>query len=185
MNERPLTAIAHDALCEVLHGDDRAIDATVGNGHDTLFLAGRVGPHGHVIGFDIQPAALAAARSRLSAAGLDANATLLACGHERLGVEIPPDWVGTVAAVMFNLGYLPGGDKGLITRADTTLAALRQALPVLRIGGLISLMVYPGHPGADAEVRVVDDWLAQIGDQYRVTCHASPGPNLYLIERLR
>ncbi|MCB1728304.1 MAG: hypothetical protein KDI22_12835 [Gammaproteobacteria bacterium] len=52
------------------------------------------------------------------------------------------------------------------------------------MGGLISLMVYPGHPGADTEVQVVEDWLAQIGDQCRVTCHASPGPNLYLITRL-
>ena len=81
-----------------------------------------------VIGFDIQQAALNAANARLIAAGLDANVTLLSCGHERLGENLPPDWHGSVSAVMFNLGYLPGGDKRLITHADTTLAALQQAL---------------------------------------------------------
>ena len=181
---RPLTAIAHDALSGMLDCGDRAVDATVGNGHDTLFLASRLAPDGQVIGFDIQQAALNAANARLIAAGLDANVTLLSCGHERLGENLPPDWHGSVSAVMFNLGYLPGGDKRLITHADTTLAALQQALSVLRIGGLISLMVYPGHPGADAEVRAVLGWLAQIGRRGRVTHHSSPGPALYLIERL-
>ncbi|MCW9078222.1 MAG: methyltransferase domain-containing protein [Gammaproteobacteria bacterium] len=178
-----LTALAQQAVREGLGDGALAIDATVGNGHDTLFLAGRVAPQGHVIGFDIQRLALEKTRARLFAAGLEAAATLHFCGHERMLEKIPPDWSGRVSAVMFNLGYLPGGDKTRITQAETTISALDQALALLSIGGLISLLLYRGHAGAETDA--VLGWLDQLGPRYRIRSQDSPGPLLYLIERLR
>lgn len=179
-----LTTLAQEAVAKTLSDGSLAIDATVGNGHDTLFLADSVAPNGHVIGFDVQPRALEGTRARLEAAGLAAVVTLHLCGHEDMAQRIPGDWHGRVSAVMFNLGYLPGGDKGLVTNPATTVSALGQAAPLLRTGGLISLLVYRGHPGADAEADAVLAWLHGLGASHRVSRHDSPGPVLYLVERL-
>jgi len=181
---QPLTMLAQEAVGRVLEDGALAIDATVGNGHDTLFLADRLAPGGQVIGFDIQPRALEGTRARLEAAGLDAVATLHLCGHENMSQRVPGDWHGRVSAVMFNLGYLPGGDKGLTTSPASTLGALDQAVSLLRTGGLVSLLVYRGHPGARAEADAILAWLDGLGTAHRVTCHDSPGPVLYLVERL-
>ncbi len=183
MTRAPLTRIAHEALAQHLRDGDLAVDATVGNGHDTLFLAQQVGPSGRVIGFDVQGAALEAARRRLDDAGLLPGVTLYQLGHEQLAETLPAAWHGRVAAMTFNLGYLPGGDKGLITRAATTLPALRQALALLGQGGLLSLLVYRGHRGADDEAGAVAEWVSDLDVNYRVAVYDSPGPLLYLIER--
>ncbi len=185
MTQRPLTTLAQQAVAAVLGPGGLAVDATVGNGHDTLFLARRVAPRGRVFGFDIQPAALAGARRRLAAAGLEGAVELALCGHERMAERLPGAWHGRVAAVMFNLGYLPGADKSLVTRPDTTLAALDQAVALLRPGGVLSLMLYRGHAGAPREVAAVEDWLSRLDRGLRLASHDSPGPVLHLIERPR
>lgn len=183
-NPRPLTEQAQTAVAAVLKQGGRAIDATMGNGHDTLFMAHRVAPGGKVIAFDIQEQALQKTREKLIAAHLEPVVELHRCGHEQMGSRVPPDWAGRVAAVMFNLGYLPGGDKRLITRAATTCSALEQALALLQAGGLLSLMLYRGHAGADQESAAVQDWIDGLGHAYRVNRLESPGPLLFLIERL-
>jgi len=182
---RALTKLAQQTVAKVLQPGARAIDATMGNGHDTLFMARLVAPHGQVIAFDIQPNAIANTRAKLLASQLNAVAELHLCGHEHLLAHVPAGWAGTCAAVMFNLGYLPGGDKTLITRADTTVSALQQALTLPAAGGLISLMLYRGHAGASPETDAVHHWLEVLDSRYRVSHHESPGPVLYLIERRR
>ncbi|MCG6965201.1 MAG: methyltransferase domain-containing protein [Chromatiaceae bacterium] len=184
MRPRPLTQLAQQSLRELLRPGDRVIDATLGNGHDTLFLARQVAPGGRVVGFDVQQRALEQTRARLADAGLDGVVSLQLGGHERMVAGVPADWHGQVAAVMFNLGYLPGADKALTTRAATTVAALDQAASLLRIGGQISLLVYRGHAGGADEASAVAGWLGRLGACYRVTRHDSPGPLLFLIERL-
>lgn len=183
MPRRPLTAIAHTAVAGVLGAGDLAIDATVGNGHDTLFLAGQVHPGGRVAGFDIQADALQAARTRLRDAGLEEGVTLYARGHERLVDSVPADWRERVGAVMFNLGYLPGGDKRRVTRAATTLAAFDQACSLLRRGGLVTLLVYRGHAGGSDEAAAVAARLDRLSSDFAVTTEDSPGPVLYLVSR--
>lgn len=183
MRQARLTGVAHAALGAVLRPGDCAVDATVGNGHDALFMARCVGPGGRVIGFDVQEAALAATRQAARDAGLAGLLELHLCGHEAMARVIEPALAGTVAAVTFNLGYLPGGDKSILTRPDTTTAALQQAAALLRPGGLISLLVYRGHPGAAAEVAAVDAWLGGLGPGWQVARHDSPGPVLHLIDR--
>jgi SAM-dependent methyltransferase len=175
--------MAHAALGAVLRPGDCAVDATLGNGHDALFMARRVGPSGRVIGFDVQEAALAATRQAAGRSGLAGVLELHLCGHESMARVLGPALAGRVAAVTFNLGYLPGSDKSVITRPHTTNAALEQAATLLRPGGLVSLLVYRGHAGAAAEVEAVEDRLDCLGAGWQVTRHESPGPVLYLVER--
>ncbi len=146
---------------------DTVVDATVGNGHDTLFLARLAGPGGRVIGYDVQPTALATTRARLAAAGLAAELHL--GSHAAMLDDVPAG----VAAVMFNLGYLPGGDKRVTTRSAETLAALAAALELVRVGGGITLVCYPGHPGGAEEAAAVGAWAAGLPSRQfcAVRCH--------------
>lgn len=168
---------------------DTAIDATVGNGIDTVFLSKAVGPSGRVFGFDIQERALNKTRKRLADRKAPDNTTLFLAGHERMTEMIPRNVHGQVAAAMFNLGYLPGGDETVITRAATTCAAIDAALPLLRQGGLISLTMYTGHPGGREEANAVATHCAAIPKEtarvVRCTMHNHPEAQveLLLVER--
>lgn len=153
---------AHQLLIDVLQPSDIAIDATVGNGHDTLFLAQQVGEQGKVYGFDIQQRALDSAWQRLEQAGVSAQVSLYHAGHETMGFMVPESAQGRVKVVMFNLGYLPGGDKGRTTAASTTLAALQAALMMLAPGGVISLLAYTGHPGGREEAELLKAWATSL-----------------------
>lgn len=180
---RPLTALAQEAVGRFLVAGSLAIDATAGNGHDTLFLAQRVGPNGRVVAFDIQATALYKTRARLDEAGLQARLTCHHCNHDRLLEQLPGDWAGRVSAVMFNLGYLPGADKTVVTQAGSTVRALDQALTALRPGGLLSLLLYRGHAGAQEETDAVEAWSEALSPEHRRQVQESPGPVLYLIEK--
>jgi SAM-dependent methyltransferase len=158
-----LTQLAHEIAAGVLRPGDFAVDATAGNGHDTEFLAQAVGAWGRVVAFDVQETALAATRKRLEARGLDRRVALVLAGHEAMAEHLPQDWRGKVGAVFFNLGYLPGGDRGKVTRGETTLRALDAAVAWLRAEGLLSVVVYPGHPGGTEEAQAVRRWLAGVG----------------------
>lgn len=149
------TALAHRLVQEVLRPGDGAIDATAGNGHDTVFLAERVGDAGKVLAFDVQAEAIAAARARVEAAGFTGRVEFFEASHASIPRHAAP---GSVAAVMFNLGYFPGGDHAVITRTGETLAALEAALVVLKPGGILTVVCYPGHPGGDEESMAVTAW---------------------------
>lgn len=158
-----------------LHAGDVAVDATVGNGHDTLFLARAVADQGQVYGFDIQQQALDSAWQRLDAAGLAQRVHLYHAGHETLLLQLPASLHGKVKVIMFNLGYLPGGDKQRTTASATTLAALQQALHLLAPGGLLSVMAYTGHPGGREEAEVVKAWTRGLAQPpWHVAIHCPP-----------
>ncbi len=178
---------------------DIAIDATLGNGHDTLFLCRLVGCNGHVYGFDIQADAIASTRERLTAAGIpDAAYTLLHRDHAQLQaaltdpsqLALPAARIrGQVAAVMFNLGYLPGGEHRLVTRPDTTIAALDAALQLIRVGGIVTAVVYPGHAGGAEEANAVETWSGALSQEhfqtisYRLLNQRNDPPRVIAIER--
>lgn len=172
-------------LCE----GDYAIDATVGRGYDTAWLAEKVGPTGRVLGFDIQAEAIAHARERLETAGFSDRVTLIHAGHETLQDHV--EAVPLVKAFMFNLGFLPKGDPTQVTRPQTTFDALTQAFPRLAQGGLISVAVYPGHPGGAAEAEAVLAWadsldtnLAEMAT-YTPLKTRQPSPWLLVVSRRR
>lgn len=179
------TEMAHLLMHQSLNAGDWALDATVGNGHDALFLAKCVGPSGRVFGFDVQAAAIAQTAKRVED---HPQVTLFQAGHETLEAHLPKD--GQLAGVMFNLGYLPGAPREIMTGADTTLAALGQALARLKIGGLLTLVLYPGHAGGDHEAEAVRAFAKNLGEecvvaQFRRFNAERPAPELIAIERTR
>ena len=158
---------AHDLIVDVLEQGDAAVDATLGNGHDTLFLARCVGRDGKVFGFDVQQAAVGNAGKRLDDAGVDSCCYALFCeSHADMALHITTK----VKAVMFNLGYLPGGDKKIITQAHSTVAALSAAIESLSCGGILTVMCYPGHDGGADEADLVTNFVDELDeDDWRVT----------------
>jgi len=148
---------------------DWALDATAGQGRDTLFLARCVGPSGRVYGFDIQPAALESARHLLARAGQLTQARLILGDHARLAERLPASCRGKIKGMMVNLGYLPGSDRRIRTRLDSTLAALCAMPELLASGGRLSVVAYTGHPGGIEEAEAVRRWAHTLaGEGYHV-----------------
>ena len=162
--QRPLTRLAQEAVAAVLQPGDVAIDATVGNGFDSCFLAEQVGPAGRVVGFDVQQSAIEATQKRLAAHDLS-NVQLHLESHEHLARHVESQ---TVAAVMFNLGYLPKSDHAIITMAETSAAAIAEALSVLRPGGILTVLSYRGHEGGMEEFRAVERLFSGLADRYHL-----------------
>ncbi len=180
------TELAHLLMRQSLKAGDRVIDATTGNGHDTLLLAELVGPTGRVFGFDVQEEALASTARRVD--GLP-QVTLIHAGHETLAEHLRANGQDRLAAAMFNLGYLPGAPKDIMTRTETTLAGLQQALAHLATQGIVTLVLYPGHPGGAEEAAAVRSYTRGLNEDFAVTRYArinasAPAPELLVIERL-
>ncbi len=165
-----------------------AVDATAGNGNDAVFLARLVTPGGTVHCFDIQPQALARTRELLEREELAHAARFHEVGHERLLETIAGDR-GRIAAVVFNLGFLPGGDEAVITKPETTIAALEAAKEALAPDGAISVVCYAGHPGGGEEAARVQTWCEALDfDAWRALRYElvnKPGGaiRLFFIER--
>ena len=150
--------LAAEILRAVLAPGDRAIDATMGNGHDTALLCSLVGPEGRIYAFDVQPAALEATRRRLAEEGLAGQAELFLLGHEHMREAVGEP----VKAIVFNLGWLPGGDHRITTLTATTLPAIQQALALLLPMGVLVICVYPGHPEGEREQEMVTRLLSSL-----------------------
>lgn len=134
---------------------DWALDGTAGNGHDTLFLVNLVGDGGKVFAFDVQQAALDKTLTRLEATGVAHRCEFCLGGHELLEDELPKACKGRLKAGMFNFGYLPGGDKNIITKTKTSLEAIRCLLDYMSPGGVLSLHLYAGHSGGAGETKAL------------------------------
>ncbi|WP_339195485.1 class I SAM-dependent methyltransferase [Solibacillus sp. FSL R5-0449] len=136
---------------------DIAVDATAGNGYDTLFLANLVGDDGYVYAFDVQKEAVDATLHRLLDHALEHRAIVLKDGHENVANYIHKP----VSAAIFNLGYLPGSNHEIVTKPNTTIQAIESLLKLLKVGGMIVLVVYHGHEGGkderDEVIRYVSD----------------------------
>ena len=178
--KRPLE-MAHDFLAQVITQEDIVVDATMGNGHDTLFLAKLAK---QVYAFDIQEQALEKTSQRLQEAGLT-NAELILQGHETVD-----QFVREVKAAIFNLGYLPSADKSIITQPQTTIEALDKLCQILVKGGRIAIMIYYGHEGGDIERDAVMDFVSHLPQEeytaaiYRTLNQINNPPFLVMIEKL-
>ena len=182
-----LLELAHASIQRAVTPGSLVIDATAGNGHDTLFLAKLVGPTGLVLAFDIQPDALEKTRTALEQANLATQVRLFLTSHENIALclqgnamppstgqlatsltaKTPPDPAlyltarPQVRAAMFNLGFLPNSAKEIATRPSTTLAALIGLLPAMLPGAALSIHCYSGHDGGKEESKAVLDWAAR------------------------
>lgn len=149
---------AHE-LCEnLVHEGDTVIDATMGNGNDTLFLARLVGPTGKVHAFDIQRLALERTREKLTHENVMEQCELIQDGHEHLDQYVKEP----VKLVIFNLGYLPKGDHTIGTRAETTIAAVEKSLEILRNDGMIIIIIYYGGDSGFEERDTILDYLSRM-----------------------
>ena len=178
--KRPLE-MAHDFLAQVITQEDIVVDATMGNGHDTLFLAKLAK---QVYAFDIQEQALEKTSQRLQEADLT-NVELILQGHETVD-----QFVREVKAAIFNLGYLPSADKSIITQPQTTIEALDKLCQMLVKGGRIAIMIYYGHEGGDIERDAVIDFVSHLPQEeytaaiYRTLNQINNPPFLVMIEKL-
>ena len=152
---------SHFLMERHISSGDRVIDATVGNGHDTVFLARLVGENGFVWGFDIQEKAIENTSKKLHNNNLSNRVKLIQSGHEQLASFVDKP----VKGVLFNLGYLPGSDKKIITTPSCTLAALEAGLKLLAKEGLIVLVIYSGHRGGEKEKSVLLKYCSHLSEE--------------------
>lgn len=171
-----------------------AVDGTCGNGHDTAFLAGCLdslpgGAACPVLSFDVQAAALEEARKRADIRPFLNRIHFLAFGHEHLAEALAERGDGAplaVAAAVYNLGFLPGSDKRVVTKARSTVASLAAAAAALAPGGLLSVHAYGGHAGGAEEMAAVKDWFtalshkAWLAASYRV-CNKKRNPEILFL----
>jgi len=139
-----ITEWCHRFIREQVQPGDICIDATAGNGNDTLLLHELVGEDGYVFAFDIQEEAIIRTAQLVDDAGVPGEAEYFVCGHEQMKQRIPEEVHGQICCVMFNFGYLPGGSHDLSTTLDTSLEGIKQGLELLQVDGLMSLLIYSG-----------------------------------------
>jgi len=160
--------LAADYMIRSIREGDSVVDATMGNGKDTLFLCELVGETGHVYAFDVQKEAVERTRERVAEAGFAARTTLLLAGHETMACHVP----APVQAVMFNLGWLPGAEHIVTTKTDTTLTAVRAAAELIAPGGIVTVCVYPGHEEGTRELSALLEYAASLDvRRYNVLHH--------------
>ena len=178
-----LLALQKYFILEHLKEGDVAVDFTMGNGHDTEFLSKTVGESGHVYAFDIQEQALESTSENLKKAGCPNNYSLILDSHHNVKkyVDVP------IKAGMFNLGYLPGGNKKITTMRETTMPAIEAAISLLDRDGILLVAIYPGHEEGDAEGKMVGEYLSTlVRFQYCATkikiLNSPTSPYFYIIE---
>lgn len=168
---------------------DVVIDATVGNGHDTVFLAEIVGPNGHVFGYDIQEEAITNTKQKLLEKQLLERVTLFQTSHSNILQTIPKKFHGKIAGAMFNLGYLPGGNKEIVTKPQTTIEAIKETLSVLKSEGVIVLVIYHGHEEGKTERDAVLNYAKELDQneahvlEYRFINQKNNPPFIIAIEK--
>lgn len=156
--------LCHRYWAEHLRPGMVCVDATAGRGRDTLLLCELLGENGHIYAFDIQADAIESTRQRLSEAGLLSRVALIHESHSRIA-----DYVTEVDAVVFNLGYLPGGDHAVGTCAAESIPAVGAALSLLKPEGFITICLYYGGDSGFAEHDALLDYLSQLDPkQYTV-----------------
>jgi hypothetical protein len=161
---KPHIATVHALWKEHFKKGMTAIDATAGNGHDTLFLASLAKEHGgSVHALDIQREALLATQKRLEAHYLESFVTLHLSCHSSFPVK--------AGLIVYNLGYLPSGDKNLTTKTSTTLSSLKSAIYNLEPSGLITITCYPGHPEGAVEEAALLESLKSLSSKDFCICH--------------
>jgi 16S rRNA C1402 N4-methylase RsmH len=173
-----LTEKVHHILTSHLHEGDQAIDATAGNGYDTLFLAEQVGSSGKVIAIDIQDCAIRSTQKKIESAGLIDRVRLVTDDHALALKKLTASNRGKVAAITFNLGYLPGSDKSIQTRAESTKEALAASIQLLSPGGYLCVTAYRGHSGGTAEAKTVEAFMRKSQKEgHAVDCYEVESSN--------
>lgn len=170
---------------KIVNPGDTVIDATMGNGYDTLYLAKLVGNAGKVYAFDVQEEALKSTKKKVERDNLQCYVELILDGHENIDKYVKEE----VSCVLFNLGYLPRAKHNIITKPETTLQALEKSLNLLKPNGVISVAIYTGHEGGMDEKNEVCQYLNNLDQNYYNVLHmnfpnqVNNPPELILVEK--
>ncbi|MDR0879165.1 MAG: methyltransferase domain-containing protein [Clostridioides sp.] len=170
----------------VIKDGDIVVDATMGNGNDTKFLAELVGQNGFIYAFDVQPQALEETSRLLEKSGFTENVSLILDGHENILKHVDRE----VDFVIFNLGYLPRADHNVKTRPETTIKAVEGALSLLKQNGIMSIAMYTGHDGGKEERDMVYSYLEKLPqDEFSVmenifVNQVNNPPQLLIVEKI-
>ena len=164
-----VTEFCHRFLSDYIEEGSCCIDATCGNGNDTEFLCRMTGEQGRVYAFDIQARAVKKTAERLENAGYRERAVLYCEGHERMAEYVKEK----ADVIMFNFGYLPGGDHSIATRPGTSLKAVEEGLRLLKEGGVMSLCIYSGGDTGYEEKKALLGYLKELDTkQWLVIVHS-------------
>lgn len=170
---------------KIVNPGDTVIDATMGNGYDTLYLAKLVGNAGKVYAFDVQEEALKSTKKKVERDNLQGYVELILDGHENMDKYVKEE----VSCILFNLGYLPRAKHNIITKPETTLQALEKSLNLLKPNGVISVAIYTGHEGGMDEKNEVCQYLNNLDQNYYNVLHmnftnqVNNPPELILVEK--
>lgn len=172
-------------IMQHLNEGDTAVDFTMGNGNDTLFLSKAVGERGKVYAFDIQEDALTSTRAHLEANGAPENYTLICASHHRVKEFVSEP----IKAGMFNLGYLPrSGRKAITTMRETTMPAVEAAIELLKPDGVLIVAIYPGHEEGALEGEMLREYFKTLS-KYRVCpsefkiLNSPTSPYFFIVEK--
>lgn len=164
-----ITEYCHHFLRDYIQEGDICVDATCGKGYDTEFLCRLAGKTGRVYGFDIQEEAVEQTRRRLEESGCVEQAVLICDSHENMEKYIE----GQVSVIMFNFGYLPGGDHSVATQPKSSLRAVEHGLKLLKPGGIMSLCIYSGGDTGYEERDALLAYLKELDSkQWLVILHS-------------
>ncbi|MBP3888005.1 MAG: methyltransferase domain-containing protein [Cellulosilyticum sp.] len=149
--------LAQDWIRRFVKEGDLCIDATAGRGNDTAFLCEVVGEQGKVIAFDIQEDAVNSTKALLEEKGYQAEVHL--ASHTEMENYAA---VESVAGIMFNFGYLPGGDHSICTRKEGSIKAIESGLKLLKLKGVMALCIYHGGDTGFEEKDAIMEYLKTI-----------------------
>lgn len=173
---------AHDLLKNLITKSDVIIDATMGNGYDTIFLASLAK---HVYAFDIQEQAFIETKKKVESRQLS-NVSLILDSHEHFNLYVP-----SFKGAVFNLGYLPNGDKSITTKKETTIGTIELMLSYLSDGGFIEIVVYPGHPEGLLESEALTSFLPKLNPTFykvlkiQLPFQNNQPPYIYMIHKIK
>lgn len=180
-----ITEVNKIFLEKIIKKGDVVIDATMGNGYDTVYLGNLVGENGKVYAFDIQEEALESTKKKVARDNIEDRVELILDGHENLDKYVKED----VSCVVFNLGYLPRSKHFVITKPDTTLEAIKKSLNLLKANGIISIAIYIGHDGGLDEKNYIYEYLNNLDQKQYNVLHmefvnqVNNPPQLILVEK--
>ena len=180
-----ITEVNKIFLDKIVQKGDIVIDATMGNGYDTIYLGNLVGENGKVYAFDVQEEAIKSTKKKVERDNMTDRVELILDGHQNLDKYVKEE----VSCVVFNLGYLPRAKHVVITKPDTTLEAIKKSLKLLKPNGIISIVAYIGHEGGLEEKNYICEYLDNLNqNEFNVlhmqfTNQINNPPQLILIEK--
>ncbi len=177
--------ITKDLMEKNVKVGDRVLDCTLGKGNDSLNLARLVGDKGKVYGFDIQDFAIEKTREKLAKENLLGQVEIIKDSHENIDKYI----VEPLDFIIYNLGYLPGGNKEIITRGETSLTSIIKGLELLKENGLMVIVTYIGHKGGLEEFNLINDYLKKLNQKeynvlkYEFVNQINKPPKVFVVEK--